>query len=298
MFSQFLESNKYTMYYIGIISRARTNNNNNDVYYETHHILPKSVFPEYKNLKKHPWNSVRLTPREHFICHWLLTKMFSSTRKIKQMQKAFAGLAMQNEHQVRILTPRQYEIIRNSVSAAHKGQEPWNKGKKIIPCSPEQKEYMSGVMKEHWKNNQHPRKGKPSWLSGRKGTNPYSQERCDSQRSLMKSLFANDPDIPANMSAETHYFLYNGEPLEIFNLKKYCRDKNLNYTLMFTAISKNVEYNGYQRNNDKYDLKISVSTRESKLTCPHCNHTGKKISAMSRWHFDNCKLAPVQGFEP
>lgn len=286
------------MYYIDIISRARSSNIIREAYFETHHILPKSIFPEYGNLKKHPWNGVRLTPREHFVCHWLLTKMFSNTRKIKQMQKAFAGLTMQNEHQARILTGKQYEIIRNNVSAAHKGRTPWNKGKKSNPRSLEQKEYMSMTMKEHWKNTQHPRKGKPSWLSGRKGTNPYSAERCNFQSSLMKSMFAADPSRPANMSAETHYFLYNGEPLDIFNLKKYCRDNNLNYTLMFTAISKNVEYNGYQRNNDKYDLKIPATTRDSKLTCPHCNHTGKKISAMSRWHFDNCKLASVQGFEP
>lgn len=41
---------------------------------ETHHILPKCLFPEYKDLKIHPWNSVELSHRNHFIAHYILAK--------------------------------------------------------------------------------------------------------------------------------------------------------------------------------------------------------------------------------
>ena len=44
-----------------------------DTYYESHHIFPKSIFPEYKQ-NKH--NLVLLTAREHFIAHKLLCKIF------------------------------------------------------------------------------------------------------------------------------------------------------------------------------------------------------------------------------
>ena len=40
--------------------------------------------------------------------------------------------------------------------------------------------------------------------------------------------------------------------------------------------------------------KIGIASKIRQLsapevTCPHCNKTGKKGMAMSRWHFDNCK---------
>lgn len=41
---------------------------------ENHHILPQSLFPEYKNLKVHTWNKSILTKRAHFIAHYLFAK--------------------------------------------------------------------------------------------------------------------------------------------------------------------------------------------------------------------------------
>jgi hypothetical protein len=33
-------------------------------------------------------------------------------------------------------------------------------------------------------------------------------------------------------------------------------------------------------------------------TCPHCGHVGKNSSAMSRWHFNNCKLVSSKDRSP
>ena len=44
-------------------------------YKEEHHILPKALFPEYI---KEKWNLINLTPREHFIAHWMLARIYSS----------------------------------------------------------------------------------------------------------------------------------------------------------------------------------------------------------------------------
>ena len=43
------------------------------VYYEQHHILPKSLYPDFR---LHKENLVLLTAREHFIAHKLLTEIF------------------------------------------------------------------------------------------------------------------------------------------------------------------------------------------------------------------------------
>lgn len=50
-----------------------------------HHILPKAkdMFPEYKSLKTFSWNGVHLTPREHFIAHWMLSKIFPGTSQTR-----------------------------------------------------------------------------------------------------------------------------------------------------------------------------------------------------------------------
>ena len=46
-----------------------------------HHILPKAndMFPDYKALTIHPWNGVHLTAREHFLAHWMLSRIFPKT---------------------------------------------------------------------------------------------------------------------------------------------------------------------------------------------------------------------------
>lgn len=51
-------------------------------YYEAHHILPKSIFPEYK---KSLWNKVLLTAEEHFNCHKLLLDMTTGKNRSKMV---------------------------------------------------------------------------------------------------------------------------------------------------------------------------------------------------------------------
>ena len=78
-------SNKYTEWYNRIISSAKTRGFELKLdatrvlgYVEQHHILPASLGGSKKKD-----NLVFLTAREHFICHWLLTKMCSGQYKIK-----------------------------------------------------------------------------------------------------------------------------------------------------------------------------------------------------------------------
>ena len=83
---QKFNDSKYTKWYYGIIENALQRDPviNTDFYYEKHHILPKSLFSVHKNSKE---NLVYLTPKEHFICHLLLTKITSGKDRYK-MSKA------------------------------------------------------------------------------------------------------------------------------------------------------------------------------------------------------------------
>jgi len=74
---------------------------------EHHHILPKSMFRKYSNLKKNKWNSITLSNREHFIAHWLLWKAFNN----KPMTEAFMFMSHLHQDNVKI-NSKTYSILR------------------------------------------------------------------------------------------------------------------------------------------------------------------------------------------
>lgn len=80
---------------------------NKNVIYERHHILPKSkdLFPEYGDTKIHKWNIIKLSPRQHFIAHLILYKAYGGLQK-------YAYFAMCNQIKNKN-TKRHYKI--NSV---------------------------------------------------------------------------------------------------------------------------------------------------------------------------------------
>ena len=84
----------------------------NLVLYETHHIIPRCL-----KGNDSAENLVRLTPREHFIAHHLLTKMIDSYK----INLAFCMMLCNNPNQQRgyIITSRTYEKLKilNSRSA-------------------------------------------------------------------------------------------------------------------------------------------------------------------------------------
>lgn len=103
--------NKYTRWYNQIIENSKQSR---DGYTETHHILPRSLggSDDCDNLTK-------LTAREHFICHWLLTKMYSTGEEHWKMLNAFRMLRAENPNQKRYatkITARVYETLKKEYS--------------------------------------------------------------------------------------------------------------------------------------------------------------------------------------
>ena len=76
--------NKYSKYYYSIISNAKSRTLSPETYVERHHIIPKSLGGN--NSKD---NLVRLTAREHFVCHLLLPKMTTGQEQIKMFHAAW-----------------------------------------------------------------------------------------------------------------------------------------------------------------------------------------------------------------
>jgi hypothetical protein len=106
-------TNKYTRWYYNIIQRAQTRVILD--YSERHHIIPKSLGGS--NAKN---NLVRLTAREHFICHWLLIKMVSDRKDKARMQKALERMTVSTAYQFRYkINSRLFEQIRKNAAVAH-----------------------------------------------------------------------------------------------------------------------------------------------------------------------------------
>lgn len=129
-------SNKYTNTYYNIINNASSRLI--EGYTEKHHIIPKSLGGDNSVS-----NLVKLTAREHFICHWLLTKMVTNENHIKMLRSLSV---FQRASKTRKLTPRQYEIARKLTANV----PAWNKGKTINDYTPAQQEAMrkSGITKQ------------------------------------------------------------------------------------------------------------------------------------------------------
>jgi len=114
--------NKYTKIYNLIIDRAR--DREISCYAEKHHIIPQSLGGS--NDKS---NIVKLTAREHFICHLLLTKMVNGPNKSKMYQAAWmmASSTSKTQHRHKV-NNRTYEHLRVKMSDVKKSMTTWNKG--------------------------------------------------------------------------------------------------------------------------------------------------------------------------
>jgi hypothetical protein len=124
--------NKYEKWYSAITDKAK--DRKIDGYTETHHLIPRSLggLDTSDNL-------VDLTAREHFICHWLLTKMYTGEARGK-MINAMYMMRAESTHQKRYeskITGRIYETLREEysryISNLNKGrvQPPEEKAKQI-----------------------------------------------------------------------------------------------------------------------------------------------------------------------
>ena len=99
-----MKDNKYYKWYNNIILNAK--NRINDGYVEIHHIIPKCMGGlDTEN------NLVNLTAREHYICHWLLTKIVESKKHQFQMLNAFSMMFRDNKNHKRIYS-RNFESLK------------------------------------------------------------------------------------------------------------------------------------------------------------------------------------------
>lgn len=117
--------NKYTKWYWSIITHAQARVIFG--YHEKHHIIPKSL-----GGSNSADNLVRLTAREHFICHILLTKMTEGKAK-RSMIFAANATAYCRKSRETVCSSYMYKNLKEQLSALRRG----------IPRSAETKQKLS-----------------------------------------------------------------------------------------------------------------------------------------------------------
>lgn len=167
----------YQLLYDLIILKAKPREIIKGQYYERHHIIPRCLGGN--NRKE---NLVMLTFKEHYVCHHLLCKIYPNNYKIKAAFALMVGSPKQVGKK-QYITASMYETVKRElkdlkypwlVAAKNKPRKrkttpAWNKGLKMGARPKEYNKKSSETLKQHWANNEHPRKGKPSWNSGKKG---------------------------------------------------------------------------------------------------------------------------------
>jgi len=142
--------NKYTTWYYAIITHALTRVNENR-YVEKHHIIPISLGGTNDD-----GNLVKLTAREHFICHRLLIKMTTGINKQKMCHAAWAMATLKNPKQERIkITSKVYEHLRSNLSLTDDHKRKISEASRGIPRGPFSEEHKRNMRKP--KSEEHKR---------------------------------------------------------------------------------------------------------------------------------------------
>lgn len=127
---------------------------------EEHHILPRAVFPQYEDLSEHPWNSIELPLRFHFVAHWILSNVFLTGSPKSDMGLAFWCMAWIDKERI---SSHIFEMARAKMVESLTGRIRIHKDdieKSITP------DIMDEFLSNGWIKGPHPKHRKPNnWIN-------------------------------------------------------------------------------------------------------------------------------------
>lgn len=254
MFNQ----SKYTALYYQIVNRAKERVCT--VYTEKHHIVPRSLGGSNKKE-----NIVSLTAREHFICHWLLTKMVDKSIRAKMVYALYMMRTSSKNHNSNRysskITARVYEKYKiehaaNS-SAMNKGKLPVNKGKKLEGIELEKQRERTKKRRKLTPEENAARIAKMiATNTGRKRTQETKDKISDALKGKVKGPMSDSEKLKRSVSLTG-------------------RSKSVESTIKKAETLKQLSAEG------NHHTQITI-------TCPHCGNVAKKLN-YARWHGNNCK---------
>jgi len=197
--------NKYHNTYFKIISRAQQRTLDNSVKFEVHHVIPRSLGGSDNND-----NLVKLTLKEHWVCHRLLVKFLDNPIALRKMYNALFMMAVKD---YRTINGRIYQHIKENIV-------PWNKGLTGLyhpPLNTEAKQRLSALWKGKSRPQEHRDAMKAGWERIKlEGYQPWNKGIVGLKGPCQPTVLI-DPD---------------GIPHHYESMKQGCKENNLIYTKM------------------------------------------------------------------
>lgn len=239
-------NNKYTNIYYKIIDRARSRDLSSDTYTENHHIIPRSLGGD--NSKN---NLVKLTAREHYICHLLLAKMTVKESKYK-MLCAILRMAKSSQPQRVKMHSRKYEYIKKQKAKMHS-------------------EMFSG------KNNPFYNK-------------THSEETKEKLREARSRQVKNQGGTMTAVARKKLSEAAKGRVLSTEHKEKIGKGNKGKRRSDEYKRQISLRMTGRVKLKETLDKLREKASRDPKpqVICPHCGKIGGEPS-MKRWHMDNCR---------
>jgi hypothetical protein len=246
--------NKYKKWYNQIVANGKKTKQPN---HERHHILPRSL-----GGSDNESNLVYITAREHFICHWLLIKIYKEGEEHWKMLNALRMMRVENKTQERYntkITSRVYAKLKEEYTKL-------------------QSERFSGENNPFF-GKSHTEESKQIISEANTGENNAMKrvEEREKMRKLKigKKRGAFSEEWKAKMSESASGKNNSRYGVILPNeIKKKISDKMKGRKQSSETIAKKAEA-------------IRGLKREKKL-CPHCNQL-VAVNGYVRWHGDNCK---------
>jgi hypothetical protein len=243
---------KYETWYAAITKRGQTREL--DSHTEIHHIIPKSLGGSNSIS-----NLTSLTAREHFICHWLLTKIHREGEAHWKMLNALRIMRAENAKQTRYsnrITARVYNNLKEEYAKL-------------------QSEKMMG------ENN--PLYGKPRTENAKTKISEANTGRVQPINEKLKQKAA---QTGRKREPFNEVWLENMSKAKIGN-KNHMYGKTHNESTVEMIRQKAI---GRKQSAETIAKKAEAirGIKREKKQCPHC-HKEVAVNGYARWHGDNCK---------
>lgn len=240
------KNNKYSKWYIELCQTRLTIKRELD-YIEKHHMLP-SCFK--LGGEKDKLNLVYFTPQEHFLSHWLLTKMFEDKKQTAQMCKAITMFWKETKDQNRKLTSFKYELLRKKSAIANRINQIGKKhSKETILLMKQNCKSSLDSTKENIRKSKYEKYGNENYNNRIK-----AKETCLKRYGKTSPVGTNEVQKSIK---ETKIKLYGNEN---YNNSEKMKQTNL----------------------EKYGTSVKAN---AKITCPHCQNI-TALNWFKRKHFN------------
>jgi hypothetical protein len=292
----------YQKVYNQLVERAKTRTKP-DCYTEIHHIIPRCLGGSDDS-----GNLVTLTAREHFICHWLLSRIYPEHRGLAYAFNMMCNVKLDVRY---IPSSIAYSEARERFSILRKGlitsEETCKKISKTLSGRKLTKEHsnnkklaQTGLKRSEEIKNKFSEIQKQMSIdrpdiAEKRGLKLRGKKRTEEQKTYIsqrtKEAIALKP-----ISKETRKKISESQKgkKRSDEAKKKMSDKAKGRKMSDEAKQKLKEINIGKKASEETRKKLSELHKGKKhniVSCPYCNKAGG-LNSMTRWHFDNCKHKP------